>query len=65
VSTGTRSSKVAGDFFPAPKVHFVRRLAREGGVRKDGVVLLDVECDQSFQSCESIELVQVEPAVLE
>ena len=62
---GTRSCKVAWDMLPAPKVHLVRRLAGEGSVRKDGVVLFDVERDQPFQSGEGVELMQVEPSVLE
>ena len=39
-------SEIGGDLVTAAKVHLVRRLAREGCVRDDGIVLFDVEGDQ-------------------
>ena len=51
--------EISGDLVAAAKVHLVRRLAREGCVRDDGIVLFDVEGDQPFQVREGIELMQV------
>lgn len=39
-------------------------LAIEGGVRHDGVVLLDEEGDELAHGCDGVEGVQVEPLVL-
>lgn len=47
------------------EVDLVGRLAAEGRVRHDGVVLVDVEGDEIANSGEAIKLVQVEPVVLQ
>ena len=59
------SSQLAGNDVAPAEVHLIRCLAREGGVGKKGVVLLDVERDQPLQGSKGIELVQIQPAVLE
>ena len=57
--------EVVGDSGADAEIHFVRRLAARRRMRHDGVVLLDVEADEPFHGGESIELVQVEPVMLE
>ena len=58
-------SEILGDLVTAAKVHLVGRLAREGCVRDDGIVLFDVKGDQPFQVREGLELMQLEPAVFQ
>ena len=58
-------SEVGWDALATPEVHLVGGLASEGGVRDDGIVLVDVERDQLLQASESVELVQGQPAMLE
>ena len=64
-SSGVGSGQLAGNDVALAEVHLIRCLASEVSVWKDGVVLLDVERDQPVQGGEGIELMQVEPAVLE
>ena len=60
-----RGCKVGGDLLASPEVHLVGCLASKGCMRDYGIVLLDVECDQFLKGSERVELMQVEPAVLE
>ena len=59
------SGEVVRDSGAGAEIHLVRCLAAERRMRHDGVVLLDVEADEPFHGGESIELVQVEPVMLE
>ena len=47
------------------KVHLVRRLTMESRMREVGIVLLNVERDEFLECRYGVELVQVEPLVLE
>lgn len=47
------------------EVHLVRSLALKSRVRNHGVVLLDVESDETFDGGERVEVVEEEPVVLE
>ena len=57
--------KVGGNLLAPPEVHFVGCLPGEGCMWNYGVVLLDVEFDQLLQGSETVERMQIEPAVLE
>jgi hypothetical protein len=56
--------EIDGDLLAMAEVHFIWRLAGKGGMGNNGIVLVDVECDQSFQRRERVELVQKQPAIL-
>jgi hypothetical protein len=47
------------------EVHFIWRLASEGGMRNNRIVLLDIERDQFFKRRECVQLVQKQSAMLE
>jgi hypothetical protein len=61
----TAGGKTGRDLVPTAEVHLIGSLAGEGSVRKDGVVLIDIEGDQLLQCGEGVKLVQVQPGVLE
>src|ERR1017187_1793661 len=63
---GTRAthSKIDGDLVASAEVHFIWRLASEGGMGNNGIVLLDIERDQLFKRRECVQLVQKQPAML-
>jgi hypothetical protein len=64
--SGTRAthSKIDGDLVASAEVHFIWRLASEGGMGNNGIVLLDIERDQLFKRRECVQLVQKQPAML-
>jgi len=56
--------EIDGDLLAMAEVHFIRRLASEGGMWNDGIVLLDIERDQLLERRECVQLVQKQPAML-
>jgi hypothetical protein len=57
---GTRAThgKIEGDLVATAKVHFIWRLASEGGMGNNRIVLFDIERDQFFKRRECVQLVQ-------
>jgi hypothetical protein len=47
------------------EVHFVWSLAMKGGVGNHGVMLMDVESDETFDGDEGVEAVEEQPVVFE
>ena len=60
-----RDLKLTGNLVSSREVHLVRRLAPKCRMRKTGVVLLDVERDESPYRADRIERVQVQPLMFE
>jgi len=60
-----RGCEVSGHLLATSEIHLVGCLARESGMRNDGVVLLDIEFDKLLKGSERIERMQIEPAVLQ
>src|SRR5664279_3562844 len=56
--------EIDGDLLAMAEVHFIRRLASEGVMWNDGIVLLDIERDQLLERRECVQLVQKQPAML-
>jgi hypothetical protein len=58
--SGTHATRgeIDGDLVAEGEVHLIWRLASEGGMGNNGIVLLDIERDQPFQPRECVELVQ-------
>jgi hypothetical protein len=60
-----RGCEVGGHLLATSEIHLVGCLARESGMRNDGVVLLNVEFDEVLKGSERVEGMQIEPAVLQ
>jgi hypothetical protein len=56
--------EIDGDLVATAEVHFIWRLASEGGMGNNGIVLLDIEHAQLFQRRECVQVVQKQPAML-
>ena len=60
----TSRGEIDGDLVATAEVHFIWRLASEGGMGNNGIRLLGIERDQLFQCCERVQLMQKQPAML-